>query len=388
MLNARLLDLDVLGRDDAVAMLDETVRIARPDDIRVLADHGGSAELAGVCAGLPLALRIAAALLAEDSDLSPRSLADQLRKAQPLQGLVYGQDGVSRAFALSYRALTEEQQRMFWLLALNPGPDISTEAAAVLAGDITDSAALALCRELVRAHLLEHGSGRWRMHDLVRQYATALAGRHPDQAAQATGRLMSYYLATARNAVAHLNPTEPDPAGRGFTTRSQAMQWLDTERANLTAAPHTAAAIHPDIAINLSLALARYLHRRRLFSDWTTLTTLARDTARLTGDRHGEGQALNHLGLALGEVGRFAEAIIALQQVSAIFSELGDRHGEGHALADLGVALRGAGRFEEAIAAGQAAVRIFEETNDRAGEAGARQALHDTLQLSNRPDER
>jgi Flp pilus assembly protein TadD len=39
---------------------------------------------------------------------------------------------------------------------------------------------------------------------------------------------------------------------------------------------------------------------------------------RETGDRHGEGRALNNLGLALLEVRRFEEAISAHQDAAAI----------------------------------------------------------------------
>ena len=60
---------------------------------------------------------------------------------------------------------------------------------------------------------------------------------------------------------------------------------------------------------------------------------------RETGDRHGEGMALDNLGLALREVGRFEEAISAHQDAAAIFRETGDRYREGMALDNLGLAL-------------------------------------------------
>jgi hypothetical protein len=42
-------------------------------------------------------------------------------------------------------------------------------------------------------------------------------------------------------------------------------------------------------------------------------------------------------------MGRFEEAISACQDAAAIFRETGDRHGEGKALDSLGTALRGGG---------------------------------------------
>ena len=47
--------------------------------------------------------------------------------------------------------------------------------------------------------------------------------------------------------------------------------------------------------------------------------------------------ALNNLGIALREVRRFEEAITAHQDAAAIFRETGDRHGEGMALDNLGL---------------------------------------------------
>jgi hypothetical protein len=52
-------------------------------------------------------------------------------------------------------------------------------------------------------------------------------------------------------------------------------------------------------------------------------------------DRHGEGDALTSLGLALAEVGRFEEAITACQDAAAIYRETGDRHRERTTLEDL-----------------------------------------------------
>ncbi|MFC5183825.1 hypothetical protein [Actinomadura harenae] len=87
MLNARLLDLDVLDVEGAVAMLEETLRIADPDDTRIPADPVGAAELARVCGYLPLALQIAAALLAEDPDHTPavRSALKDLARAHLIE---------------------------------------------------------------------------------------------------------------------------------------------------------------------------------------------------------------------------------------------------------------------------------------------------------------
>ncbi|WP_131737161.1 tetratricopeptide repeat protein [Actinomadura roseirufa] len=373
MLNARLLDLDVLDLDGAVAMLDETLRIADPHDTRVPGDPAGAAELAETCGYLPLALRIAAALLAEDPGLTLAALTDELGQVQPIEGLAYGDEGVRRAFELSYRTFSLDQQRLFRLLTVNPGPDTSTTAAAVLT-ERDEAAVRAMLRDLARAHLIERGTapGRWRMHDLVRQYATTLGLEHTDtdHRDQALRRLLRYYLDTARAAAAHLDQAVADPVTRGFATREGALAWLDAELPNLSAAAHTAAD-HPDFAVNLPSALASFLNWRRLFNDGITLFSLARDTAEHTGDRQGQGRALNNLGAALWSVRRFEDAIAAHQHAAAIFRGTGDSHSEGAALNNLGTALWAVQRFEEAITAHQDAAAIFHEAGDRHAEGQA-----------------
>jgi tetratricopeptide (TPR) repeat protein len=54
------------------------------------------------------------------------------------------------------------------------------------------------------------------------------------------------------------------------------------------------------------------------------------------------------LAAAGAELRRFGEAIEAHQQATAIYRETGDRHGEGMALNNLGLALREQGRLIKA----------------------------------------
>ena len=140
-LGARLLDINVLAEQTAITLVEEVLRAARPGDDRIGRDRGAAGRLAGVCGGLPLALRITAALLAADPTLTVAELADQLAdEISRLQTLSYDDGGgtsapsVAAAFDLSYRHLDEAAARLFRLLAVNPGPDVSTAAAAALAG--------------------------------------------------------------------------------------------------------------------------------------------------------------------------------------------------------------------------------------------------------------
>ena len=398
-LDARLVDVTVLDETASIALLNMALRAARPDDHRITADEDAAGRLAGVCGGLPLALQITAALLKADPVLSVAELAGELAtESVRLERLAYD-DGsgtaapsVAAAFELSYRRLDETSARAFRLLPVNPGPDISTAAAAVLADRPVREVRMVLAG-LARAHLAEAApglGGRWRMHDLLRLYAQQLSKEHADADGreQARDRLLGWYLDMADAADAHLRALPGTAVPDEFTDQDGALAWLDAERASLVAAVTMAAGTGRDhAAMRLPLALAEYLAWRRRFDDWIAVTTLSLDVARRLGDRRLEGDALTILGNALVEVRRFEEAITAHQDAAAIFRETGDRLGKGMALTNLGLALRQVRRFDEAITAHQEDLAICRETSDRHREGRALTNLGTALQEARRFDE-
>ncbi len=398
-LGARLLDVAVLDEQTGVTLLDVALQAARPGDDRIDADREGAVRVTGICGGLPLALQITAALLKADPSRTISEMADELAdEVQRLEALHY-EDGsgtsalsVAAAFELSYRRLDDVAARVFRLLPVNPGPDVSTAATAVLA-DLPVGDARRAIGHLVRAHLAEAAAGatgRWRMHDLLRLYARQLSDAHADadEQEQARDRLLRYCLDTAGAADAHLRALPGMPVPTAFTGRDSALAWLDAERTSLVAAVTMAASTGRDqIAMRLPLILSEYLAWRRRFDDLLSTTMVSRDAARRLHDWGTEAQALTNLGSALREVRRFEEAIAALQAAAVIFRETGDRHGEGIALNNLGTALREVRRFEEAIAALQAAAVIYRETGDRYREGNALGNLGNALQEVRRFEE-
>jgi tetratricopeptide (TPR) repeat protein len=431
-LGARLLDVTVLGDEDGVALLEAAVRAARPDDGRVSDDPIAAVTLAGICGGLPLALQIVAALLKADRVLSVRDLADELAcERVRLEGLRYD-DGsgaaapsVAAAFELSYRRLDEISARVFRLLPTNPGPDFSTETAAVLA-DLPIGQVRRLLGDLAKAHLIEaapYAPGRWQMHDLLRLYARQMSDAYADDDSreQARDRLLSHYHHKAQAADDHLRALLDMTVPDDFTDREAALAWLDAERINLVAAVTMAedTGVH-DVAIALSFALGYYLNWRRHFDDLLIVTatslkagrqlgrrvaeggaltnlgdallktrrfdeaiTVLRDAAsifRETGSGALEGMALTNLGMTLVEVRRFDEAIATLQEATAIFRKFDQGHSEGLALNNLGLALKELRRFDEAITAHRDAAAIYRQTGDRHLEGSALNNLGSALQ--------
>jgi TIR domain/Tetratricopeptide repeat/NB-ARC domain len=365
---ARLLDLDVLPEPDARDLL---ARLLGPE--RVAAEPAAAAELLAVCAGLPLAVRIVAARAAYHPTFPLAALAEELRDVSArLDGLDTGDLHANLRAVLSWsvRALSPQAVSLFGLLGIPPGTDIGLAAVACLA-DRSAGQARVVLRELENASLVQHYvPGRYRMHDLIRLYATETA--HQDLAEDirgaATDRLMAHYLSTTVTADQWVRSvrgqTVPAVGGR-FAGREQALAWLDVERTNLVATVVAAAATDRDrVAVDLSWRLAGFLSWRRQLNDGVTVARVAAQAAERMQDPHRHAGALTILGNALWRVRRFEEAITALTAAADIYRETGDRHGEGMAWNNLGLALQEVQRFGEARQVWEQAVTAFEGTND------------------------
>jgi DNA-binding SARP family transcriptional activator len=186
------LDLDTLTLTDAVALLHELI------GGRVDAEPVAAVTLAGQCARLPLALRVAAELAAVRPGEPLANLVTELRdQRRRLDLLDAGGDpatSVRAVFSWSYQQLGAEAARMFRLLGLHPGPDISVPAAASLAAQ-AEPDARRLLGELAHAHLIaEHVPGRYAFHDLLRPYAAdqCHALDSQDEREAAIGRVLDH----------------------------------------------------------------------------------------------------------------------------------------------------------------------------------------------------
>ena len=351
---ARLIDLDVLPPPAAADLITQVLTSARPGDRRARDEAAVLQQVAELCGRLPLALQITAEILKADPGLPVAAMAAELQDPPARLAALSREDGGGRtravrtAFEASYRRLAADQARLFRLLALNPGPDTATEAAAALAGAPAGQVR-PLLAVLAGASLMTEqpvGGNRWRMHDLIRLYAAEL-GRDAacaDQSEAALDRLLEHYQDTAAAADDHLRALPGQAAPERFGGHADALAWLDAERPALVAAVTLAAASgRTRTAISLASCLASFLDWRRHFEDMITTGQAAVDSAHHAGDRLGEAVVLDNLGSALRQVGRFDEAITAHQRAAALLSEFGDRLGEAVALNNLGAPCRRCG---------------------------------------------
>ncbi|MFI6098975.1 BTAD domain-containing putative transcriptional regulator [Lentzea sp. NPDC051213] len=149
--------LNLLDDQAAVALL-----TARLGDERVRSEPDAVADLVARSGGLPLALAVLAATAAGDPGLTLRALAEEIVLSS-----------VESVFAACYRRLDAAAARLFRLLGLATGPDISLDAAAALDGRHRAEVRKSL-HDLTRMHLAnERTPARYACHDLLRGYSLA-----------------------------------------------------------------------------------------------------------------------------------------------------------------------------------------------------------------------
>ncbi|MEV7038060.1 NB-ARC domain-containing protein [Amycolatopsis sp. NPDC051061] len=307
---ARRLSLRVLSEDEATELIQRITSGYRDQD-----DTAELAELAGLCARLPLALRIAAERAINRPWTPLRDLITELRDESALWDALTADDddesdAVRTVFAWSYRALTPEASRMFRLLGLHPGPEFSLAAAAALAGR-SRAKVRRVVDDLVGAHLLEQPrADRYQFHDLLRMYANdqARAEETADAAFEAAHRVLSWYLHGALAARDRLGgdalswtaaPAAADSDPPAFPDRTAALTWYGQERENLVRAVRAADDLDfSDITWQLSAALYPIYAEHNHFGDWIETSTTALRVARRLGNRAAEAELLESLGKA------------------------------------------------------------------------------------------
>jgi len=378
---ARPLPVDVLTPSEAHDLLAQVLGAER-----IAAEQPAAAQLARLCAYLPLALRITAANLTFHAQRTIAEHVAELAAGNRLAALeVRGdqQAAVRAAFGLSYATLAADARRLFRLLGLVPGPDVTAAAAGALAGIGTEQATRLLER-LADAHLLaEPAPGRYAFHELLRLHAAEQA--HAEDAAEARDaavrRLLDWYLhsaaAAARLLYAHVlrlplpAPERTAPA-IGLDDHAQALAWLDAERENLLAAVQHAAASGPrPVAWLLANTLRHYVWTRPHAVDWLRVAHAALAAAEADGDPH--GQAAARLGLAdlHHRQGQDRQAVEHYAAALALTRQSGWLDGQSAALVGLGVVDWQAGRLEEATGHLTRALEIDRQTGWLDGQATA-----------------
>jgi tetratricopeptide (TPR) repeat protein len=376
---ARRIDLDALSVPDGIALLRTLVgeRVdAEPDEAVALVER---------CVGLPLALRIAAEL-AVSRPAAPLAklvaeLADERGRLDVLELGADDRTAVRVVFSWSYRQLPAPAARAFRLLGLCPGPDVDRYAAAALFGLDLGGAGQAL-DALVRAHLIQPtGSGRYRMHDLLRAYAAERAETEDPAAEGRAGltRLLHFYHATLDAAMRLLFPAEHRHRPRvnplpnlsvPLESAGSAQAWLDAERTNLVEAIGYAADHGwPTQAGYLTHALWRYLDFGAHYDDARAVYVHALRAAVEHDDQLGEALARQGLGHAFYRFNDYETAADQYRRAAENFAAIGDERRQNLAVTNLGMVYTQWGRYADALPCYERGVEVARTAGDRAGEA-------------------
>ena len=372
---ARLLSLDVLSHDEAVHMLTDRIGSGR-----AAAEPGAVAEIAALCGRLPLALAVAAARAEARPNFPLSALAAELRdRTGRLDALDAGDPAASvrAVFSWSYRQLSAAAARMFRLLGLHRGPDISLAAAASLAA-ADEPGARRLLADLTRAHLVaEHVPGRYALHDLLRAYAADQArdtDSQPERAA-AVVRVLDHYVYSARNGAFTMLPAvrpvaqaapSPGAVAERFTGSEHALAWFEAEYHVLLAAIALAGDHGLDDHVwEISMSMHPILATRGHDLEWAGVKRMSIGAA-VRGDA---ALVANGVRGCVGTLGDYEWVPEYYANVAKRYRQLGNRRGEAIMFNSLAATAELRGQYGEALSHAQRAASLFRAIGDKTGEA-------------------
>ncbi|MFD4274411.1 NB-ARC domain-containing protein [Streptomyces cyaneofuscatus] len=355
-----VLHLDPLSPEAAVELLDSTLA-----DGRVAAQPEEARALVLLCAGLPLAVRIAGARLAarprQGITAMVRALSEEHERLEALA--IEGDHDVRAALDLSYQGLPPAAARLYRLLGLHPGREFGGPVARALLGEEAVDALDALYDANLLVDVAEASGGeRYRFHDLVRLHAAARAAQDEsgEERTAALLRIGHHYLANARRAEEIVEPeraslerdfepecvVEEDFGQRGAEA---ALDWLEGELPNLMAVVRIARPVGaPELAWQLTDALWPLFPRRKRYREWHE----AHQEGLLAAEEAGNEEAVCRM-LTSGALGKLAsgapaEGLEMFERAAASFRERGDTLGHARTLNYRGLAHQRLGRPDRA----------------------------------------
>jgi tetratricopeptide (TPR) repeat protein len=365
---ARRIVLGEMSEADSVALLRNSTdgRLASAADAELSA-------LVGLCARLPLALRIVGSLLASRPHWRLADLVSRLADEQHrLDALRYRDLEVRASFGLSYEGLRPEAARLFRLLGLLEAPDFPLWAAAAVL-DTELGAAQDLVDELVDVHLLDvtgtpHGQARYGFHDLIRTYARERAEAEEPAAARhaavvrALGALLALTDIADRD---HMGQNmfqqdaerwRPELILASVPPSVPPMTALDAERTALVAGVRQAADLgHDVLCCELAVGGHTLFETERYFDDWQTCYDAAIALARAAGNLRGQARLLISIAGLHYTRRRYRSSEEANTEAMHLFERIGDQRGYLEALSNAPFFLVPTGRLTDAIMAGSEA---------------------------------
>ena len=363
-LDAELIQLDLLTKDQSIQLIR---LMLRRDSGGPSEDDTDLAELVALCGNLPLAIRVAGAVLRGRPGWTAKYLNRRLRDESRRLGLLQRDDlAVRTVFESGFIELTDVERRLFALLGSIHATRVAPwMAAALLDSEIED--AEELLERLVETQLLLAGgvdlSGglRYRFHDLVRLFAREkLADLDPQVVSGAELRLLSGYLRLLL-AFTHGHALEFNydvarsvdapwcPSLSAIPTPTDPMEWLIEERNDIVAeVEHAYAQGHWRFVWGLADILDPIFVLSSHGSQSLRVKNLALDAARASGDVQAELNArFFFIGLLLNE-SEHEKAIAELKELQNLYQQQGNLLKSAQMNQTLGVVQRDWGQLRVA----------------------------------------
>ncbi|MBV9163882.1 MAG: ATP-binding protein [Pseudonocardiales bacterium] len=381
--------LGPLSTDEAIAMLRILIGSARVEE-----EPRTATAVTCYCGHLPLFMRVVAERIASQPDVLLSHLARELaQESRRLDALTTSEDETAAArpvLSWSYAALSVPQARLFRLMGLYPGMDITVPAAAALAG-LSQAETAALLRSLAGVHLLEEiGLSRYQFHDLLRVYAAELSSAEEPafERKAAVDRLLEWYLHTTYEANWVLAPHRsnlplPAPAfdlDIPHFSYDEGLSWCEAELPNLVAMTRLAWETgHLAIAWKLPLGLWNFFHLRKPWTSWVATHEIGLQAAEASGDEFAQAWVVNNLANAYREQHRLDEAEAHLTRALRLRRKLGDQVGQGWTLYAIAFVDCDRNHLEDAAEHLHQATSLFQASGTRDGEGAALVRLGDIL---------
>lgn len=396
---SQIIHLDPLSQAEAIQLL---ARIVGSD--RISAEPQAAHDLAAACGQLPLAVRIAGARLAARTSWPLSVLARKLaHERHRLDELEAGDMSVRASLTQSYQTLDEPAQQAFRLLALLGPADVAEWLIAALLGE-PDAAQVV--RQLTEKSLLTSvgtdgtGQPRYRLHDLLRDYAAErLAGEPQARQDAALTRAAGAWCQLAALAWAAL-PREPyfppprqapapdvvpEAVARQLT--ADPMAWFTAERLNLLAAvKRMCAGDGYQAAGQIGSSVASFLYLQGRGDDAERIWREVAAAAQRAGDAAGLAHARLRLIVAACDQGRHAQALPVTLQCAQVFDQLADQRALGTAIYWRSVCEYNLGYFDQACRSAARALQLARQERDTQAESLALRLL--AISQANLPGQR
>ena len=268
-----------------------------------------TASLGALCGGLPLLLEVLAGQLNSKAMPHLDELAARMDRRRRL--VLVGGHGQRNSpgescLTWAYHSLAVPERRLFRLLALHPGTDITLDAARACDGR-TSQETLASLTHLMATRLIRPSDDLDRVgrHEVLREFAARCLERdEPDDSrVVAHVRLLGHYIAAATAAARIVCPAHDERAGRPggdgirFADADEAVAWFSRERATLSALVRQARDERCHVqTLLLADPLARLLEWSGDAAESTEIRAFALEAVRAVGAD--TAPALHHLGAA------------------------------------------------------------------------------------------